>query len=211
MDNNNPWNNIPLTDYELHMEHQDVGQAKLLNHLTGKYLTKHKPENILFLGISGGNGLEHVDIEKVKSVWAIDINEAYLEETRKRFGQKMKQLNLVNTNIGSSDLSYTEADFVWAALIFEYVDIEKCLEFIRKNTAPYARLIITIQSNNGVQSVSKTGVESIKSVSSIFKIVDKENLLKTALMFGFECDNSEENFLPNGKSLLTYDLSKIKT
>ena len=68
-----------------------------------------------------------------------------------------------------------------------------------------------IQSNNDVQSVSKTGVEPIKSISSIFKIVDKENLLKTALMFGFECDSSEENFLPNGKSFLTYDLFKIKT
>ncbi|WP_254561824.1 hypothetical protein [Dyadobacter diqingensis] len=208
MDNINPWNNIPLADYERHMEHQDVGQAKLLNHLTGKYLTKYNPENILFLGISGGNGFEHIDTDTAKSVCAIDINETYLEETWKRFGEKIKQLTLVSTDIGSSDVSCIKADFVWAALIFEYVEIEKCFEFIKHNTATNAKLIVTIQSNNGVQSVSQTGVESIKSVASIFKTVDKKNLQKTALSFGFECNGLEENFLPNGKSLLTYELTK---
>ena len=108
MDNSNPWYNIPFTDYELHIEHQDVRQAKLLNHLTGKYLTKHKPENILFSGISSGNGLEHVDVEKVKSVCAIDIQALAL-----RIYPISRLICLGSFN-------------------FEYVDMEKCLEFIRK-------------------------------------------------------------------------------
>lgn len=54
----------------------------------GKYLNKIDPENVLFLGISGGNGLEHINTDKVKRVCAIDINDSYLEETRKRFGEK---------------------------------------------------------------------------------------------------------------------------
>lgn len=208
MSQTNPWNNIPLADYELHMEHQDVGQAQLLNALTGKYLNKIPAENILFLGISGGNGLEHISIDKVKRVCAIDINDSYLEETRKRFGEKIKQLDLVNTDIGLANTSFIEADFVWAALILEYVNIESFFEFITKNTSIDSRLVVTIQSNNGVQSVSKTGVESIKMVGSIFKVIDKEDLQIKAASFGFECINSEENILPNGKSLLTYEFSK---
>jgi ubiquinone/menaquinone biosynthesis C-methylase UbiE len=113
MNDTNPWNNIPLSDYELHMEHQDVGQAKLLNYLTGKYLEKIDPSNVLFLGISGGNGLEYINVDKVKRVCAIDINDSYLEVTRKRFGEKIEQLHLVNTDIGSSDTSFIKADFVW--------------------------------------------------------------------------------------------------
>lgn len=122
--------------------------------------------------------------------------------------KKIKHLDLVNTDIGSSNASYIKADFVWAALILEYVNIENFFEFITDNTELNFKLIVTIQSNNGVQSVSKTGVESIKSVSGIFKIVDKDDLQTKAGMFGFECAGWEENFLPNGKSLLTYEFSK---
>ena len=208
MDTINPWNNIPLADYELHMQHEDVGQAKLLNSLTGKYLEKYNPENILFLGISGGNGLEHINPDMVKRVCAIDINSLYLAETRERFGKKIKQLDLVNADIGASDESFIKADFVWAALIFEYVGIEKCFKFISNNTADHCKLIVTVQSNNGVQSVSTTGVESVKSVGSIFVTVGKETLTEKATMFGFECVGSEEHFLPNGKSLITFEFSK---
>ena len=205
MSETNPWNNIPLADYELHMEHQDVGQAKLLNVLTRKYLEKLNPENVLFLGVSGGNGLEHINADKVKRVCAIDINDSYLEETRRRFEDKINQLELVNTDIGSSGTSYIKADFVWAALILEYVDMDSFFRFISINTELDSKLVATIQSNNGVQSVSTTGVESVKSVGSIFKIVDREVLKIKAGIFGFDCIGSEENFLPNGKSLVTFE------
>lgn len=205
MNDTNPWNNIPLTDYELHMEHESVGQAKLLNLLTSKYLKKHAPENVLFLGVSGGNGLEHVDIGQVKHVCAIDINNNYLDEAARRYGSKIEQLNLVNDDIGTSNVSYIKADFIWAALIFEYVDIERCFQFVLNNAGQSCRLIVTIQSNNGVQTVSKTGVESIRSVASIFEIIDRDDLQAKAAKVGFECISSEENFLPNGKSLITYE------
>lgn len=161
MDEPNPWNHIPLADYESHMQHEDVGQAQLLNYLTSKYLKQYEPRNVLFLGVSGGNGLEHLDTDSVERVCAIDINSAYLEETRERFGKKIKRLDLVNADIDTCTESLIQADFIWAALIFEYVNMEKCWQFLLNNTAYSSRLIVTIQANNGVQSVSKTGIESI--------------------------------------------------
>jgi hypothetical protein len=95
-----------------------------------------------------------------------------------------------------------------AALILEYVNVERFFTFIRKNTDLNSRLVCTIQSNNGVHSVSTTGVESIKSVASIFKTIDKEDLKQEATAFGFESISSEENFLPNGESLVTFEFSK---
>lgn len=50
----NVWNKIPLEDYELHMQHESVGQLHLLNNLTKKYLEKLSPKTIVFLGIAGG-------------------------------------------------------------------------------------------------------------------------------------------------------------
>ena len=111
-------------------------------------------------------------------------------------------------DINSSNLFLVNANFIWAALIFEYVSAERCFEFINLNTDRFSTLVITLQSNNGVRTVSNTGVESIQLVSSVFQIVDKDNLQKEALKFGFECVGFEENFLPNGKSLLTYEFSK---
>ncbi|SFD82300.1 hypothetical protein SAMN05518672_103366 [Chitinophaga sp. CF118] len=210
MDKTNAWNRIPLEDYERHMQHEGVAQAQLLNHLTNKYLQKHNPESPLFLGVSGGNGLEHIDINKTKIVYGIDVNKSYLEEAQKRFGEKIKQLVLVNADISTSKESFLKADFVWAALIFEYIDIQKGFEFIANNIGESSKLIITIQSNNGNQSVSRTEVESIKYVKEIFKIVDKDNLQTNASKFGFELIGSEENILPNGKSLLTYEFERKK-
>lgn len=208
MKHTNPWNNIPLEDYEKHMQHDDVAQAQLLNTLTYKYLKKYNPENILFLGISGGNGLEHIASDKVQKVCGIDINQTYLDETKKRYSDKLGQLELFNLDIGNSTQSIISADFIWAALIFEYVDLEKAFLFIEKNINKSANIIITIQSNNGAGSVSQTGVESIKSVKDIFKTVRRDTLEETASKFGFKLSGSEENVLPNGKSFITLEFFK---
>jgi len=71
-------------------------------------------------------------------------------------------------------------------------------------------LIVTIQSNNGNQSVSQTGVDSIKSVKDIFDIVDKDSLQFNALKVGLKLIGSEENILPNGKAFLTYEFTRYK-
>lgn len=208
MEMTNPWSTIPLGDYEHHMQHKSVVQAQLLSSLTKKYLQKHYPENILFLGISGGNGLEHIHPDKVKRVCGIDINQSYLDETEKRFSSKIKQLELINADINTSTQSYIKADLIWAALIFEYVDMDKALEFIARNAAESARMIVTIQYNNGANSVSQTGVETVKSVKDIFRVVNGDKLQNTASQFGFELMNLEENILPDGKSFFTYEFKK---
>jgi hypothetical protein len=206
--NTNAWNSIPLEDYERHMQHETVAQAQLLNHLTRVYLEKYNPESLVFLGISGGNGLEHINTEHTKSVYGIDINNSYLQETQKRFGDKIRQLTLVNLDISASNNFYIQADFIWAALIFEYIDIEKGFQFIVANSGDSTKLIVTVQSNNGNQSVSQTSVESIKAVKDIFRIVDKNELESTALRYQFKLIAEEENVLPNGKSFFTYEFKR---
>lgn len=204
----NIWNSVPLEDYEQHMLHETVGQLELLNHLTKRYLKKFNPKIVLFLGIAGGNGLEHIDKAITREVFGIDINKKYLEETRKRYEYLLPELKLINIDITTNDDEITKADLIWAALILEYVSIKKCFGFMSKNIQTGGHLIVTIQSNNGIQSVSVTGVETIKSVGQIFKAIDPEELLFTADKFGFFKVAHEENFLPNKKSLKTYDFIK---
>lgn len=200
----NPWNHIPLEDYETHMSHDNVGQQQLLSWLTKKYLELLNPVNCLFLGVAGGNGLEHIDNNRVESVYAIDINQAYLEKAEGRFGGKIKSLRLLNIDISQNSTTICKADLIWAALILEYTGIHEALSFAKNNISKTGQLVITIQSNNGVTSVSSTGIESLKKLGTVFKVVDRDDLISQAKAAGFEPADAEENFLPNGKSLLTF-------
>jgi len=205
----NVWKKIPLEDYELHMQHASVGQLQLLNDLTKKYLEKLNPEKAIFLGVAGGNGLEHIDNKVTKEVFGIDINQDFLDETAKRYKNQIIKLSLLNIDISSSKSEkLAKANFIWAALIFEYVETDICFEFINNNIKENGYLVVTIQENNGVTSVSQTGIETIKSAGKIFRIVSESELLTSADKFGLCKIDFEENILPNKKSLKTYTFLK---
>jgi len=199
----NPWLHIPLEDYELHMSHQMVGQSTLLNSLTKKYLEGINPETVIFLGIAGGNGLEHIDNKITKSVYGIDINQDYLDTAFKRYSHRIPSLQLLKLDITQHSESICKADFIWAALILEYTGTDRALEFCKNNLLKDGHLIVSIQANNSKTSVSPTGIESVKRAGEIFSIVDPEELLSKAKENGYRLIAKEENILPNGKSIIT--------
>ena len=204
-----PWNQVPLEDYERHMQHDSVAQLQLLQSLTGKYLQLLLPHTTLFLGIAGGNGLDQIDSKITQKIVGLDINASYLDETRKRYQTKLPQLELIQIDIDSSaDLSLLKADWVWAALVLEYVNLANCFSFIENNITSNGNLIVTLQQNNGLQSVSKTGVQSIQCLGQVFREIPEDQLLKNAEEKGFELLKTEVNDLPNGKSFKTYLFTK---
>ncbi len=206
----NPWKEIPLNDYEKHMADNSVGQLKLLNYLTKKYLDKIKPHTCLFLGVAGGNGLEHIDNKVTENVIGIDINQDYLDETRRRYDKQIKTLQLINFDIGAGATEICKADAVWAALIMEYTGISDCLQFADRNLLLGGHFVVSIQINNGLKAVSLTAVESIKKAGEIFSQVDPEELVTKITATGFLLIDNEVNMLPNGKSIGTFHFTKDK-
>lgn len=200
----NPWLHIPLEDYERHMSHHLVGQSTLLNSLTKKYLDEIKPEIAIFLGIAGGNGLEHIDNHITKKVYGIDINPDYLDIAFKRFNHRIPSLQLLKLDITQHAESLCKSDFIWAALILEYTGIDDGLGFCKNNLHKDGHLIVSIQSNNNSPSVSPTGIESIKKAGEVFSVVVPEELLNAAAYKGYKLMGKEENILPNGKSIKTF-------
>ena len=187
------------------MSHGSVGQLSLLNLLTKKYLAKLKPATCLFMGIAGGNGLEHVDNEISKKIIGIDINREYLDVCFKRYHDRMNSLQLLELDFTKETKRICSSDFIWAALVLEYAGIDKCLEFSNNNIVQGGHFIVTIQVNNNLQSVSVTGVESVKKAGIIFSAVDPEVLLVKAKELGYALVDEEINQLPNGKSFMTFD------
>ncbi len=199
------WHQIPLDDYEKHMSHETVGQLQLLSHLTKTYLQDFQPETALFLGVAGGNGLEHIDPTITTQVFGVDINEKYLEACRLRLGEQLPNLQLRQLDITQSkEEQVCQADFVWVALVVEYTRIEPCLAFVKNNLKTGGKLIVTIQVNNGAVAVSPTGVESIKVAGDLFVLVDADELSKRAEDCGLVKQGFKEHFLPNGKSFKTF-------
>jgi predicted TPR repeat methyltransferase len=204
MTDSNPWLTIPLEDYERHMSHHLVGQSSLLNSLTKKYLDEIKPERAIFLGVAGGNGLEHIDNNITQRVYGIDINPDYLNTTFRRYKNSIAYLQLLNLDIAKNSESICKADFIWAALVLEYTGIDKALEFCTNNMSKGGHLMVSIQSNSNKESISPTGIESIKNAGQMFSIVHPENLISKALKKEFILKDREENILPNEKSIITF-------
>ena len=82
---NNPWENINLSDYESHMALDSVQQLQAMNQMMKRQLNQYDIQSAMILGIAGGNGLEHVDTEKLNKIYGVDINLEYLKTTEKRY------------------------------------------------------------------------------------------------------------------------------
>lgn len=76
----NPWEEIPLTDYENHMKLNSVMQLQAMNEMMKGQLEAYPISSVMILGIAGGNGLEHIQKDKFKRVYGVDVNSFYLKE-----------------------------------------------------------------------------------------------------------------------------------
>ena len=74
----NPWEEIALSDSENHMQLESVMQIQNMNRMMKVQLNSYAVNSVMILGIAGGNGLEHIDVNKFNKVYGIDINEEYL-------------------------------------------------------------------------------------------------------------------------------------
>ena len=81
----NPWKEVRLSDYENHMALDSVQQLQALNQMMKGQLNQYDIQSAMILGIAGGNGLEHVDTEKISKVYGVDINTEYLVATKERY------------------------------------------------------------------------------------------------------------------------------
>lgn len=68
----NPWEAIPLNDYEKHMSLDSVMQRQAMNQMMKMQFDTYRISNIMILGIAGGNGLEHIQKDKFEKVYGVD-------------------------------------------------------------------------------------------------------------------------------------------
>lgn len=195
----NPWLEIPLHDYEAHMNAPRVAQLSALADLFEEALAQSHPESVAILGIAGGNGLERVDITVTKRIVAVDINPTYLNAVRERHPKL--PLKPVCVDLTKETVNEEGVQLVHAALIFEHTGIDESLRNAASLVAADGHLSVVLQLPSTEEAdVSQTPVQSIQTLSDHFKIVDRARLGTALKMMGFNLCNERKCDVPAGKA-----------
>lgn len=202
----NVWSQISLEDYETHMSHKTVMQAQLLSSILSEKLNLYKPKSMSIWGIAGGNGLEHIDSNITKEVVGIDINGEFLKQCKNPYQSTLENLKLYNCDLSSNNKPEYKTDFIYAALILEYVSVKEVLLYATKCLNKDSTLTIVVQNDNGNHSISETDIESIKKIGDVFNTVSIENLKNIVSDYDLHICSDKEYSLSSGKSFRVIDI-----
>jgi len=124
---NNPWLNIPASDYEGHMGLPEVDQLAFLGNVFKEALNKYDSRSLAYLGCATGNGLEYIDNKKTEQLTVIDINPEYLEILKTRYQKQIPNMEIIEADLCSYEGNGKRYSLIFAGLLFEYVSPETLL------------------------------------------------------------------------------------
>ncbi len=202
----NPWEKIELNIYETHMQSENVYQLQTLSDITKQQLNDYASTNVVIMGITGGNGLDHIDTGRTKKVYGIDINREYLDICKRRYKQLGSVLELICCDLSDTDVVLPFSNILICNLIVEYLGIDKFIELISNNKEKVEIISCTIQLSNRTGFVSKSSLSSaFEPLMSIQHDIDPEALIQKLLDAGFCCMLKLTYPLPNGKEFIRMD------
>ncbi|MDR3737048.1 MAG: class I SAM-dependent methyltransferase [Acidobacteriaceae bacterium] len=195
----NPWQQVPLADYEAHMNAAAVDQAAALSALFGEVLALRHPASVAVLGVAGGNGLERIDPQQTQRVVGIDLNPSYLDAVRQRFAH-LRGLELHAVDLTNQTLELAPVDLVHAALIFEHAGTERCLDNALALAAPTGALAVVLQlPGEASGNVGGSGVASIQKLADHFTLVEPEAFTQKLAARGLRIIHESRLPVPEGK------------
>lgn len=181
----NPWLRVSSDDYETHMRR--AGQLQLLNQIFCKAIQNEKPTSLAILGVTTGNGLEHIDPNTTSRIIGIDINREYLELTKERFPNLSDRMELICSDLLTVQMP-ARCNWIYAALIFEYVDPDLLIPLLREWTCENGVVTVVLQQQSSTTpNVSSTGVTSLSALSKILRVRDADTIRSSFENNGFFC------------------------
>ena len=165
----NPWLNVPVADYKIHMEHESVRQGEMIRKHLGDCLLRFDPKSLLYLGAGIGNGLESARASQLNDILAVDVNPVYLAYLRKRF-EMLKALRTKKCSFPEGFSEPGRFDLAYGALFFEYTDLETTLAAIAVHLTPKGHLVALLQQQSEQGKMTSPGVTSIEAVLPIMSL-----------------------------------------
>lgn len=203
----NPWEDIPLTDYEHHMKFDSVKQLQAMNEMMKEQFGTYSVSSVMIFGIAGGNGLEHIQKDKFKKVYGIDINSSYLQSVKQRYSNLDGLLECLCINLIDETDKLPKADMVIANLLVEYIGYECFQNAIRQVSPKYVSCIIQINVEDNRVSDSQY-LHVFDGLEQVHHQMEEQALEKSMSEIDYNAIRSLEHILPNGKKLVQIDFER---
>lgn len=204
----NPWEQVPLSDYEKHMKSGQVYQLQTLNAIMKEQMNHYPVSSLAILGIAGGNGLEHIPASVTK-VYGVDVNEAYLSACRQRYPEISEKLKLVHIDLSDQDTTIPNVDLIIANLFIEYIGLSVFQHHSRKTSPAFLSCVIQKNATKTEEFVSDSPyADSFTGIEALHKDINQESLQSSMKEIGYQCCFSNEVELPNEKHFIRLDFQK---
>lgn len=203
----NPWETIPLDDYESHMKLDSVRQLQTMNRLMADQFYRYPVRIAMVLGVADGNGLEHVDPERLKTVYGVDLNRDYLAACAARYPHLAETLRLVEADLTAAEPDLPPAELVIANLLVEYIGYPCFQRVLQKVFPQYVSCVIQINTDEGFVSDSPY-LHAFDGLDSVHHQMEEGALTEHLTAIGYMLNFREECPLPNGKKLVRLDYAR---
>jgi trans-aconitate methyltransferase len=158
------------------------------------------PSSVAILGCAGGNGFERLVDTSVSRVVGVDINLQYIEEARQRYAGHVPGLEWVVGDIQTASRLFEPVDFIYAALVFEYIDVARSMSFLQRHCKPKGVLAVLSQvPHETLPEVTPSPYTSLQLLEPRMHLLSREELQRHATQTGFTPEDSRNVLSPGGK------------
>lgn len=203
----NPWETIRLSDYENHMQLNSVMQLQTMNTMMKKQFNAYPIKTVMVLGVAGGNGLEHIDDQKIYKVYGVDINHEYLNICAERYKNLMNVLECICTDLTAENNTLPYADMIIANLLIEYIGYECFKNIIMQIKPIYISCIIQINMDDSFVSYSPY-IHVFDDLEKVHHHMQENELVNSMEEIDYYLIYRTEQVLPNGKKLVQLDFKR---
>ncbi|MDE5936831.1 MAG: methyltransferase type 11 [Ruminococcus sp.] len=200
----NPWEEISLSDYENHMNLDSIMQLQTMNQMMKGQFDAYSVSSAMILGITGGNGLEHINVNKFKKVYGIDINKEYLKAVQERYSDISDILECIQLNLIEEANKLPKAELLIADLLIEYIGYDCFQKTVKQVQPKYISCIIQINIDNGWVSDSPY-IHAFDALDEVHHQMEENSLIQVLKDIGYQLTKQSESPLPNGKKLVQLD------
>jgi SAM-dependent methyltransferase len=177
----NPWLDVTEADYDGHMNSPAVDQTRVLAELLRDTLAAVRPREVLLLGCTTGNGLEHVDPDVTVHVSAVDIHGGFLARLVERFPSPRFDLRTRCADLATAEFDPDAYDLAHAALVLEYFDWRPAMPRLARALRSGGVFSTVIQRpSTSAAAVAPSPFPTIQKLAPLFHFVEPDDLIAEA-------------------------------
>lgn len=200
----NPWKTIKLSDYENHMKLDSVMQLQAMNSMMKKQFNSYSIKTVIVLGVAGGNGLEHINTQKIHKVYGVDINHEYLNTCAIRYRNLKDVFECICADLTAENSILPNADMIIANLLIEYIGYNCFKNIIEQVKPTYISCIIQVNMENRFVSDSPY-LHVFDDLEKVHHQIQENELVNNMKETDYHLIYRTEQILPNGKKLVQLD------